>query len=418
MTSPFSRGVCPRLSQPMQTGDGLLARMVTAGPIPLDKFARLCAAAREHGNGVMEISARGSLQGRGLTPLSAPLFAKTVAALSIDLCDGVPVIASPIAGDPASLIDPDALAAKLRNAIAEKALMLAPKVSVIVDGGGALHLDALAADIRVRAVQASTGPMLHVTLGGDAASATPLGVAAPDAAVETVTDLLAAIAALGPEARAADLLRDNGIGTRRAALGTRIVPAASLPMRSRAEPIAAHRLKSGTCALGLCLAFGHAQADALSELAGIARANGARWIRPTPDRALLLGPFIEAKVIATRKAAGRLGFIVDARDPRRRIVACPGAPSCASGLIAARAIASEFARHMPVSPEWTPVHVSGCAKGCAHPAPAPLTIVGTSQGCGIVRDGTARDMPEAYAAADDLPALLASLIKTREAAHA
>ena len=75
MTSPVARGACPRLSEPMQTGDGLLARMVTAGPIPLDQFARLCAAASEHGNGVMEISARGSLQVRGLTPLSAPLFA-------------------------------------------------------------------------------------------------------------------------------------------------------------------------------------------------------------------------------------------------------------------------------------------------------------------------------------------------------
>ena len=64
------------------------------------------------------------------------------------------------------------------------------------------------------------------------------------------------------------------------------------------------------------------------------------------------------------------------------------------------------------------MHVSGCAKGCAHPAPAPLTIVGTSQGCGIVRDGTARDMPETYVAADNLPALLSRLTKTREAAHA
>ena len=202
MTSDFTRGACPRLSEPMQTGDGLLARIVTVGPIPLDQFALLCAAAREHGNGVMEISARGSLQVRGLTPISAPLFASAVADLAIALCDDVPVLAGPLAGDPASLIDADALARDLRRVIAERNLTLAPKTSVIVDSGGSLHLDALAADIRLRAISTAAETMLHVALGGGGASATPLGLAAQDAAVEIVSDLLAAIAALGPEARA------------------------------------------------------------------------------------------------------------------------------------------------------------------------------------------------------------------------
>jgi precorrin-3B synthase len=416
MTSSFARGACPRLSEPMQTGDGLLARLVTAGPIPLDQFSLLCAAARDHGNGVMEVSARGSIQVRGLRPLSAPLFASAVAALGIELCESIPVIADPLAGDPASLIDADALAASLRSAIAENALVLAPKVSVVIDGGGKLHLDAPSADIRLRAVKTATGPMLHISLAGDAASATPLGLAVPYDVVSVAVHILSAIAALGPEARAADLLRDNGIGTLRTALGTRIVPAASLPMRSPAEPIAVHRLNDGACALGLGLAFGHAEADALIELASIAEANGARWIRPAPDRALLLGPLNEEKAASTQKAAEQLGFIVDAQDPRRRVVACPGAPACASGLIAARAIAAELARHLPVSLPL--VHISGCPKGCAHPAAAPLTIVGTSQGCGIIRDGSPRDVPETYVAADQLPAALARRTETREAAHA
>jgi precorrin-3B synthase len=416
MTSSVARGACPRLSEPMQTGDGLLARMVTAGPIPLDQFAPLCTAVCEHGNGVLEISARGSLQVRGLTPLSAPLFAKEVASLDIALCEGVPVIASPLHGDPAALLDADALAALLRRAIAETGLVLAPKVSVVVDGGGRLHLDTLAADIRLRAVSMATGSRLHIAFAGDAASATPLGLATPDAAVEVVIDLLAAIAALGPEARATDLLRSEGTGVVRAMLRTRLEPTSHLPARATAEPIALHRLKDGGCVLGLGLAFGHAQADALSELAGIARANGATWVRPAPHRALLLGPLTEAKVVATRKAAGTFGFIVDARDPRRRIVACPGAPSCASGLIAARAIAAQLAGHLPAA--LGIVHISGCAKGCAHPGSAPLTIVGTSQGFGLVSDGTARETPETYVAVDDLAATVNRFTKTREAALA
>ena len=58
----LARGACPCLAEPMETGDGLLARIVPTGLIPIDAFAALCAAARTHGNGQMEITARGSLQ--------------------------------------------------------------------------------------------------------------------------------------------------------------------------------------------------------------------------------------------------------------------------------------------------------------------------------------------------------------------
>ena len=171
-----------------------------------------------------------------------------------------------------------------------------------------------------------------------------------------------------------------------------------------------------TSVLGLGLAFGHAQADTLIDLAALAEAHGARWVRPAPDRALLLGPLSDAMAVAARHAAERLGFVVRLSDPRRRIVACPGAPSCASGLIAARAIAAELARHLPAS--LSLVHISGCGKGCAHPAPAPLTVVGTSQGCGIVRNGTSRMTPETYADPASIVAEIERLSETREAAHA
>jgi precorrin-3B synthase len=416
MTWPLARGACPRLSAPMQTGDGLLARIVTAGPIPLEKFALLCAAAREHGNGVIEISARGSVQARGLTSQSAPLFAKVVTSLGVGVCDGVPVIASPLCDDPAALIDADALAAELRGAIAERDLALAPKVSVAVDGGGVLHLDALAADILLRAVRTASGPMLHVALAGDASSATPLGLAAIGDAADVVTELLAAISSLGPEARATDLLRGKGLVAVRASLRARLAPVPQLPPRKAAELIGRHWLKDSACSLGLGLAFGHSHADALIALAGIAEKNGAHWARPAPDRALLLGPLTEIHAATVGKAANSLGFITDASDSHRRIVACPGAPFCTSGLISSRAIATGLASRLPASLPL--VHVSGCAKGCAHPGPAPVTIVGTGQGCGILRGGTARDVPQAHVSVDAIAAALDHLTQACEPAHA
>ncbi len=415
--SPIAvRGACPCLSLPMPTGDGLLTRMVVAGPVPLTAFAQLCGSAREHGNGVIEISARGSLQVRGLTPRSAPLFAAAVSSLGVPLCEGVPVIASPLPGDPASLIAADALAAELSRAVAERQLALAPKVSVVIDDGGEFNLDELSADIRLRATGTVSGPTIHIALAGDARSATPFGVAAAGDAADVAAQLLAAIAALGPAARAADLLRIRGVGDIRDALGARVAPAAALPARDSAEAIGLHRLRDGIRALGLGLAFGHAGAGVLIALADAAEANGAAWARPAPRRTLLLGPLAATEAGAVRQAAARLGFIVEADDPRRRIVACPGSPSCASGLIPARAIAAELAGHLPVA--LSLVHVSGCAKGCAHPAPAPLTIVGAARGCGIVRGGSARESPEAFVETGDLAAALAAPTKPQEAVNA
>ena len=123
--------------------------------------------------------------------------------------------------------------------------------------------------------------------------------------------------------------------------------------------------------------------------------------------------------MAATRGAEELGFIVDAADPRRRIAACPGAPLCAHGLIAARALAAEIARHMPLPGDGIAIHVSGCAKGCAHQKAAPLTIVGTEQGCGIIRNGTAQSPPSAYTGPADLIGQLGRITEgTREAAHA
>jgi precorrin-3B synthase len=418
MSARLARGACPSLAAPMETGDGLLARLGPSGPVPLKALGGLCAAARAHGNGTMEVTARGNLQIRGLTPASAPRFADAVATLGIETDDGVPVIASPLPDEPSALLDADRLARELRHAIASLALPLAPKVSLIVDGGGTLHLDVLAADIRFRAIASAKGPLLHVALAGDAATATPLGAVAPDDASDAMVCLLRLIAAHGRAARAADVLRSRGIASFQDALPSLIALEPPLARRLPAEPVGTHALKDDVYALGMGLAFGHVQADTLRALTEIARTHGASWARPAFDRALLLGPCERAKVKTLRDEARRLNFAVDRADPRRRIVACPGAPACASGLIASREIAAALAGDLPLAGSGVALHVSGCAKGCAHPAPAPLTIVGTERGCGIVHDGTARAVPSSYVNSGDLVAEIDRIIDAREAADA
>ena len=71
------------------------------------------------------------------------------------------------------------------------------------------------------------------------------------------------------------------------------------------------------------------------------------------------------------------------------IAACPGAPACASATVPARA---DAARLQALG--YAGLHVSGCAKGCAHPAPT-RTLVGRDGLYDLVRHGRAGDPPDA-----------------------
>lgn len=111
-------------------------------------------------------------------------------------------------------------------------------------------------------------------------------------------------------------------------------------------------------------------------------------------------------------AAAALGFIVRADDPRRHVVACAGAPICASANIAARAIAPQIAAAAaPYLDGSFKIHISGCAKGCAHPAPAALTVVGTSSGSALVANGSTRDAPFKIVTTNELPAAIAEIAR-------
>src|SRR5271169_3140932 len=166
---PHRRGACPGLSAPMPTGDGLLVRLMPIGTISLAAFAQLCAAARSHGNGIIEITSRGSVQVRGLNDDSASRFAASIAALNIAADDGVPVLCNALAGiDAEEILDAAVLAADLRAALAQRssAAELDAKVSIVVDGGGALGLAKIPADFRLTAEVFNGDVVLRVGAGG------------------------------------------------------------------------------------------------------------------------------------------------------------------------------------------------------------------------------------------------------------
>lgn len=380
MTAGLRRGACPTLPDPMPTGDGLLVRLPAMRLAP-ETLRALCEAARRHGNGTIEVTARGSLQIRGLTAASAPLLARDAAGLDLPadaLAPKFPVSTSPLAGlvpDPADL---PALADALRRR--GSALSgLGPKVSVAIDGDGPLHLDAVPADIRLRA----TAQGLHLSLGGRARTATPLGWIARAQAADAVLRLLRLVAARGPAARIAAMLASDGLGPFRAALG-RLDDGPALAIRPPSEPIGRHPLPGGRIATGIAAAFGGIAAADLEALLIDVQARGVTAVETAPGQALLLVGPADAGIDA---ACARHGFITRADDPRRRITACAGAPACAAGLIATRTLAAGIA---PVLDGSFDLHLSGCRKGCAAPGHAGATIVGEPDGAHVVAQGITR----------------------------
>jgi precorrin-3B synthase len=386
------RGACPGISAPMLTGDGLLVRLVPSAPISMDVFIALCEASQAHGNGIVEVTQRGSFQVRGLSPASAPAFARTVTALGLGSGIGPVIVTSPLLGlEAEEPVELTALIAALRSDLASRTELasLAPKVSLLIDGGGALHLDGVPADLRI---QVGNAFRLHVAMAANAAASKSLGWVEPQHVVEVVAHVLARIASRGPNARARDFTNGPDLYSLRAALAGLLTHEPPPPPRPAPEPIAIHALKNGQVAQGVALAFGYSDAPRLQRLARAAELCGAASIRPAPGRALLMIGLSPKRAEALAATAASEGFIIRPGDPRRFVIACAGAPACGSGLLTTRSLAPEIAlAAQPFFDGTNLIHLSGCAKGCAHPGVAALTLVGPDR---VVVLGRAGDTPQ------------------------
>ena len=370
------RGACPTLHEPMQTGDGLLARLrIKGGRVTPGQLAGIAALAAEHGNGQVEITARGNLQVRGLRPASAAPFARGIEAL-VSIERGLVVETPPLAGDdPTEIADPRPLAASIRGASMLLAARLGPKVTVIVDGNGRLNLSPLKADIRLTAIGSD---QWACSVGGRS------DVILRNEALMITLRHLRQIADLGMDARATDL-----------------PGSAAVERRTRAASSIGQFALRSTTAIGIALPYGSAGHAAITALADAATGHDIGELRFAPHHGLLA---VGATPAFVAEAAG-LGFITAADDPRSRISACIGSDGCASGHVPARSIAARLAASL--APDKT-LHVSGCAKGCAHPRRADVTLVGRDDGYGLVIGGMAGDTPATVLRADQLGAAVAA----------
>jgi precorrin-3B synthase len=145
------------------------------------------------------------------------------------------------------------------------------------------------------------------------------------------------------------------------------------PARRSADPV------PGLCSLGAMvgIAFGQVSHLTLGRLAGCGEA-----VRMTPWRMLL--------VEGMREMPDGADFITRTDDPVLRVIACSGASRCGEAHADTRTLASMLA---PLIPADVRLHVSGCAKGCAHSGSADITLVATREGFDVIQNGSTRDLP-------------------------
>src|SRR5262249_34177373 len=255
------------------------------------------------------------------------------------------------------------LVGELERALAARRLGLPQKFGFAVDCGSTRMLTSAPADMRIE--RYAVGQLVV------AADGNPRGrAAARSEAIHVAISLAEWFVASG------------GARDGRGRMAAYIAAGAKLPDAladgARPSPAAASQapgLRTVGALIGLV--FGQLQSATLEFLAGL-----APGLRMTPWRMIL--------VEGLRAMPEHDGLVMRGDDPLLRIVACTGAPACPEARAETRSFAASLASHLPADRR---LHVSGCAKGCAHPRASALTLVGTDEGFDLIHNGSARDVP-------------------------
>ncbi|MEI4487438.1 precorrin-3B synthase [Frigidibacter sp. MR17.14] len=356
------KGWCPGALRPMASGDGLVVRIrAHAGRLTPEQANGIAMAAMAHGNGLLDLSARANLQIRGVTEDSHPALIADLRPLGLIDADVAAETRRNILVTP--FAETRALAAALEAALAGLEGTLPGKFGFALDTGPLRLLTHAPADIRIE--RGAAGGLI---LRADGA-ATGLPVTEAE----------------GP-ARAVALARwfldtggaPEGRGRMKAHLKSgHLLPDALTGAEYPAEtaPLPGPGLTPEGALIGF--AMGETRAKTLSALAGM-------------GHDLILTPWRMILIAGATRLPALPHVVTDPEDPLRRVVACTGAPRCPQALAPTRALARGLATHVPPG---ALLHVSGCAKGCAHPGPAPFVLTATVHGFDFARDARASDDP-------------------------
>ena len=360
VSGPKIKGWCPGAHRPMMSGDGLVVRVrPPLGALTPPQVTALCDLATRYGIGTLDLTTRANLQVRGVAEGDHEALLRGLNGAG--LLDADPALESRrnilmpldwVEGDLSHRLG-TALTGALPNLPA-----LPAKMGFAVDTGAEGRLAGASADFRLEL--GADGLILRAD-GSDKGRPVSEATAIP-ALIELAQWFIAT----------------GGPASGRMARHLRTTPLPEAWQEATPRPQAAP-LHPGDTAEGQILGapFGAIDAGALSALMTDAGATG---LRVTTDRLFLL------QGASTDTPA----FVTAPGEPRLRAHACPGAPLCPQAEAPTRQLATQLAARLPAN---TTLHVSGCAKGCALPRAADVTLTGRAGGFDLVRKGAPWDDP-------------------------
>ncbi len=380
MTPRDRPDACPGALQTHSAADGELARVrIPGGLLSAGQLRALAAAARELGDGHLELTSRGNLQLRGLargTDLGDRLAAagllpsathervRNVLASALTGRDG------PAPGSPGHLDVRPWVHAVDAGLLADPGLAELPGRFLLALDDGRGDVAGRDADIGLLALSDADVALL---LGG-----TDSGLrAAPADAVELALAAARALAAeLAHQGSRAWRLRELADGPDRVAARLPGTRAASTPVPGAPVlgPVGAVVQPDGRTALIGVLPLGRlsaGQADLLARL--------TPEVQLTPWRSVVVPDLAEDAVDDAAVDLHRTGFVFDEASPWLRVTTCAGRPGCAKSLADVRADATAAVAAGTLPAGGLPQHWAGCARRCGRPAGA-LDVLATGTG--------------------------------------
>ena len=357
---------CPGALHLHQAADGALARVrLPGGMITAGQLEALAEAAERFAAGILELTARGNVQLRGITDTSAVADAVAAAGLlPSPTHERVRnIVASPLSGRLGGVVDvrPWVVALDLAIQAAPDLARLPGRFWFSLDDGSA-DVSGLAADVGVHAVDGETVALLLA--GRDT------GIRlTPDAAVPALVTIAGRFAAIRGNAWRISELDD------RESLLTGFTPSDragnSFAPVSR-PPVGWIEQDDGHVALAAAVPLGVLSVRQAQFLAAIEAP-----VVITPWRSLLVCDLGEVVADTSLRVLAPLGLIFDETSRWLEVSACVGSPGCERSNADVRAEATRVAES-GANP-LNRVHFVGCERACGSP-PAGEVLVATADG--------------------------------------
>jgi precorrin-3B synthase len=363
---------CPGALQTHAAADGALARVrIPGGALTVAQLRALGAAARDLGNGALELTSRGNVQLRGVRSGAESELGDRLAAAGL-----LPsathetvrnVLASVLSGRVGGVLDVRSWVPAFDAGLcADPVLAELPGRFLATFDDGRGDVAGLGGDVGLLALGADTVALL---------------LAGTDTGLRTTPDAAVALALAATRAFLDERARQGGTAWRVAELfegpttiaaslgGARDEPVV-VPAAPTISPAGAVIQDDGRTSLVAVVPLGRLAADQVDRLATTAVSD----LQVTPWRSVVVPDLTDAAAAAELVAAG---LVLDPGSPWLRVTACAGRPGCAKSLADVRADAAQAVAAGTLPAGGTTQHWAGCERRCGRPRGEVVDVVAT-----------------------------------------